>query len=205
MRNISRPLKKSVDHNAYEEFQEAVDETDLKQSKKKMQARTGGFASIPSGEGSIHDRSFRRSQPDVKHQTKATWAQVKDKFRNSSASRANDSIISTDQALKSSRRQKREAAAELRGGSQRQITMLQRHGQIMMPQLVKLHNKQKQGSSKKYKSQYSSIGQSPTNAQKGQQGFSTAPQSYYGNAAHGFSSFNTLSDARAARMFQYQQ
>lgn len=79
----------------------------------------------------------------MKQGTKASWAQVKDKFRNSSASRANDSIISNEQGqTKSSRYQRRkDAGAEMRGGSQRQITMLQRHGQIMMPQLVKLHNK----------------------------------------------------------------
>lgn len=79
--------------------------------------------------------------------------------------------------------------------------MLQKHGQIMMPALVKKHNKQRQ-SSKKFKQHYSSLGYQSIQSQRMAPPYLQGQQSYQGSG--GWNGFSTVSDARAAKFMHYQ-
>lgn len=76
----------------------------------------------------------------------------------------------------------------------------------MMPAIVKRHNKQKQGSNKKIKTQYSSLGyQSIQSSRMPPPQLHGQQQPYHGQGGHAWSGFSTMSEARAARLLHYQQ
>lgn len=122
----------------YEELNESM----LRGKSKTNLAKTGGFT--PANEQPI-DRGFRRSQVNMssgnKKQSSAARTSNRDQFQNANASVFESIGSQADAGAVKSQRQSQRNEAGQRGGSQRQITMLQKHGQIMMPSLVKKHNK----------------------------------------------------------------